>query len=169
MSGEPPSGERKTQSARPDDDQMALFTPASEMPPVQVRSAALHPQTELRRLVGELTRRLGLPYPEINNRINREIGVRSRVGANLDVTQQAAAFARSWLEQLRATTAGESERTAPPTSPDSQRSHLDRPTSAPIPPSSGFAPSIQNRPGRERRLPVPRHRPAPTGEQVLQP
>lgn len=58
------------------------------------------PQSLLTTLVNDLVKKTNTTYPQVNARINRTIGVASRVGADEQVIRRAAGAARDWLERL---------------------------------------------------------------------
>ncbi|KQV13477.1 MULTISPECIES: hypothetical protein [unclassified Kitasatospora] len=55
------------------------------------------PRGRLTRLVNEIAAATGDTHREINARINREVGVHSRVGADETTIRQASAVAAAWL------------------------------------------------------------------------
>ncbi|MGW7540015.1 hypothetical protein ACWGKQ_02680 [Streptomyces sp. NPDC054770] len=74
--------------AVPDDD----FSPARDK-----IDLGPTPRAYLNTLVGQLARVTGQPHPTVNVRINQEIGVYSRVGADDAVIRRAVVVARDWL------------------------------------------------------------------------
>jgi hypothetical protein len=51
-------------------------------------------------VINNLVRATGTTHQQVNARINRSIGVASRVGADEQVIRSAAGAARDWLDRL---------------------------------------------------------------------
>ncbi|UKZ02832.1 hypothetical protein BOQ63_001480 (plasmid) [Streptomyces viridifaciens] len=64
------------------------------------------PRGRLTRLVNEIAAATGDTHREVNARINREVGVRSRVGADEETVRRASAVASVWLAKLTTARAG---------------------------------------------------------------
>lgn len=74
------------------------------------------PYMRLTTMVNQLVAATGTTHRDINARINRTIGVHTRVGASEQVIRRAARAARDWLDQLLQT--AETDTAAPPGMPD---------------------------------------------------
>ncbi|WDO11244.1 hypothetical protein ME763_37650 (plasmid) [Streptomyces murinus] len=59
-----------------------------------------NPHARLTTMVNELVKATGTTHRDVNARLNRRIGVRSRVGADEQVIRRAAGAARAWLDEL---------------------------------------------------------------------
>ncbi|MGW4290735.1 hypothetical protein ACWEIK_27830 [Streptomyces sp. NPDC004673] len=62
------------------------------------------PQACLTTMVTELVKTTGKTYKQVNARLNRKIGVSTRIGADEQIIRRAAAAARDWLDELSAST-----------------------------------------------------------------
>lgn len=135
--GRTPKSRKKTDSS-PDQaqDQLKLFAGAAprraEPPPPRTGDDT----ADLKRLVPAIARASGLPFAEVNYRLNRKIGVRSRAGADNDVIRRAAEAAREWFTQLN--TLQSEDATPSPVKSGSVRSR--KPTALPTP-SAGPPPT----------------------------
>lgn len=74
------------------------------------------PRTRLTAMVNQLVAATGTPHRDVNARINRSIGVHTRVGADEQVIRRAAWAARDWLNHLLPSP--QPDTTAPPDAPD---------------------------------------------------
>jgi hypothetical protein len=63
-----------------------------------------NPHVRLTAMVNDLVKATGATHREVNARLNRRIGVISRVGADEQVIRRAASAARAWLDQLDSST-----------------------------------------------------------------
>ncbi|MEW1926791.1 hypothetical protein [Streptomyces sp. NPDC088360] len=59
-----------------------------------------NPRARLTVMVNDLVKATGTTHRDVNARLNRRIGVRSRAGADEQVIRRAASAARSWLDEL---------------------------------------------------------------------
>lgn len=59
------------------------------------------PRTRLTRLVGEIVRLTGLRYPTVNSRLNTELGVDTREGADDAVIRRCVVLALCWRDAER--------------------------------------------------------------------
>ncbi|MFG3117454.1 hypothetical protein ACGF4C_24005 [Streptomyces sp. NPDC048197] len=75
-----------------------------------------NPRMRLSAMVNQLVAATGTTHRDVNARINRTIGVHTRVGASEQVIRRAARAARDWLDQLPQNL--ETETAAPPDMPD---------------------------------------------------
>ncbi|RZE85456.1 hypothetical protein C0R04_30375 [Streptomyces albidoflavus] len=74
------------------------------------------PRTRLTAMVNQLVAATGTTHRDVNARINRTIGVHTRVGADEHVIRRAAWAARDWLDQLLPSP--QTDTAAPPDVPD---------------------------------------------------
>ncbi|MFC8274212.1 hypothetical protein ACFUJR_17135 [Streptomyces sp. NPDC057271] len=74
------------------------------------------PRMRLTAMVSQLVAATGATHRDVNARINRTIGVHTRVGADEQVIRRAARAARAWLDRLLPSP--QPETTAPPSVPD---------------------------------------------------
>ncbi|WP_329347191.1 hypothetical protein OG226_51175 [Streptomyces sp. NBC_01261] len=63
-----------------------------------------NPHVRLTAMVNDLVKATGATHREVNARLNRRIGVISRVGADEQAIRRAASAARAWLDQLDSST-----------------------------------------------------------------
>ncbi|GAA2463996.1 hypothetical protein GCM10023100_78400 [Actinocorallia cavernae] len=63
-----------------------------------------NPHVRLTAMVNDLVKATGATHREVNARLNRRVGVISRVGADEQVIRRAASAARAWLDQLDSST-----------------------------------------------------------------
>ncbi|MEV6057916.1 hypothetical protein AB0M27_45710, partial [Streptomyces sp. NPDC052107] len=63
-----------------------------------------NPHVRLTAMVNDLVKATGTTYREVNARLNRRVGVISRVGADEQVIRRAVSAARAWLDQLDSST-----------------------------------------------------------------
>lgn len=140
----------RSQSEEPDDERLGTFgSQAKGNPPRQPAGSAASwysPRAELRRLVGELTRATELSSGVVNIEINKRLGVRSRVGADLDVIRRGVELAGIWLAELAAEAAPSQETTAN----DMASRHVPAPphaASAATLPGASWVPPQQSTPG----------------------
>ncbi|MFE0043687.1 hypothetical protein [Streptomyces albireticuli] len=75
-----------------------------------------NPRMRLTAMVNQLVAATGTTHGAVNARINRTIGVHTRVGAGEQVIRRAAQAARDWLDQLLPSP--QTDTTAPPDMPD---------------------------------------------------
>ncbi|WP_405958542.1 hypothetical protein [Streptomyces phaeochromogenes] len=59
-----------------------------------------HPHALLAAMVNELVKATGTTHRQVNARLNRSVGVITRVGADEQVIRRAASAARAWLDRL---------------------------------------------------------------------
>lgn len=59
-----------------------------------------HPHARLTAMVNELVKATGTTHRQVNARLNRSVGVTTRVGADEEVIRRAASAARAWLDRL---------------------------------------------------------------------
>ncbi|MGP3737571.1 hypothetical protein ACTWJ9_31110 (plasmid) [Streptomyces sp. GDS52] len=59
-----------------------------------------HPHARLVAMVNELVKATGTTHRQVNARLNRSVGVITRVGADEQVIRRAASAARAWLDRL---------------------------------------------------------------------
>ncbi|MFB7575180.1 hypothetical protein [Streptomyces sp. NPDC056165] len=59
-----------------------------------------HPQARLTAMVNELVKATGTTHRQVNARLNRSVGVTTRVGADEEVIRRAASAASAWLDRL---------------------------------------------------------------------
>ncbi|MET9894406.1 hypothetical protein ABZZ47_30150 [Streptomyces sp. NPDC006465] len=60
----------------------------------------IHPHARLTAMVNELVQATGSTHRQVNARLNRSVGVTTRVGADEQVIRRVASAARSWLDRL---------------------------------------------------------------------
>ncbi|WP_329021516.1 UvrD-helicase domain-containing protein [Streptomyces sp. NBC_00690] len=82
-------------------DPRASLTPGADRPTVPGRAGkAQTPGQTLNRLIATIVRGTGLSHAEINRRLNRKLGVTTRVGASQELLDRGIALAEQYVEML---------------------------------------------------------------------